>query len=141
MTVDVQRILGKSLNLATIAIGLAIGFAGIVATANAESWTPSDAQIANLEAGIKLEALPHWNKRLPPLRGFARYYTGSARNDEQVIFGELVLPLGSGYTPGIHIVANRRAFPMIYDGGCGIINLVYSLKQQKIVSIECNGFA
>jgi len=30
---------------------------------------------------------------------------------------------------------------MISDGGCAVVNLVYSVRQQKIVSIGCNGFA
>jgi hypothetical protein len=141
MTATSYKTLGKSLRLATLAVGLTTGLAGMVAMANAQSWTPSDADIAKLEAGIKLNTLSGWNARLPPVSGYTRYYAGSAMNDVQVIFGELVMPLGSGYKPGIHIVGNKRAFPTIYDGGCAVINLVYSLKQQKILSIECNGFA
>jgi hypothetical protein len=141
MTATSYKTLGISLRLATLAVGLTAGFAGMVALANTQSWTPSDADIATLEAGIKLNTLPRWNARLPPLSGYARYYAGSTMNDERVIFGELVTPLGSGYKSGIHIVGNRRAFPTIYDGGCAVINLVYSLKQQRIISIGCNGFA
>lgn len=109
--------------------------------AYAQSWTPNEADIAKLEAGIKLEKLPRWDARLPSLNGYARYYAGSTMKGEQVIFGELVTPLGSASKPGVHIVENKRTFPEIYDGGCSVINLVYSLKQQKIVSIGCNGFA
>ena len=124
-----------------LTVGVCIGFAGVVATANAQSWTPGDADIAKLEASIKLETLPRWDARLPPVSGYARYYAGSTMNDEQVIFGELLIPFGSSDKPGIHIVGNKRAFPTIYDGGCAVINLVYSPKQRKILSIGCNGFA
>ena len=141
MTAIGDKTLGKLLSLATLVVGLVVGFAGIIAMAYAQSWTPGDADIAKLEAGVKLATLPRWDVRLPSLSGYARYYAGSTMNGEQVIVGELVTPLGSAYKPGIHIVGNRRTFPMISDGGCAVVNLVYSVRQQKIVSIGCNGFA
>jgi hypothetical protein len=141
MTASNVKTFGKPLSLATLAVGLVIGFAATIAMASAQRWTLGDADIAKLEAGIKLETLPRWDARLPPLSGYARYYAGSTMNNEKVILGELVTPLGSAYKPGIHIVESKRTFPTIYDGGCAVINLVYSLKLQKIVSIGCNGFA
>lgn len=136
-----NKTLAKLLSLATLTFGLAFGFAGVVPRAYAQHWTPSEAEIAKLEAGVKLEALPRWDARLPSLSGYARYYAGSTVKGDRVIFGELVTPLGSAYKPGIHIVGDKRTFPMISDGGCAVINLVYSLRQQKILSIGCNGFA
>jgi hypothetical protein len=110
--------------------------------ANAQAWTPNSAQIAKLEASVKLEQLPNWKtQHLPSLTGYARYYTGSTQGGEQVILGELNVPFGSREQPGVHIVKNESGFPSIYDGGCAIIHLVYSVKQQKVVSIGCNGFA
>ena len=52
---------------------------------------PDDAEIARLEATIKLDQLPH-RKEEPPrhLVEYARYYTASW-NGERVILGELVL--------------------------------------------------
>ena len=131
----------NALNSAILATVLAVGFAGMAPRASAQGWTPSEADIAKLEEGIKLEALPHWDARLPSLSGYSRYYAGSTLNGDKVIFGELVTPLGSAYKPGVHIVENRRAFPTIFDGGCSVVNLVFSLQQRKIVSIGCNGFA
>lgn len=136
-----EKAIVKPLRLASFIVGLAVGFAGIAQTAYGQNWAPSEADISRLEAGIKLETLSRWDTRLPSLSGYARYYAGSIMKGEKVIFGELVTPLGSAYKPGIHIVENKRTFPTIYDGGCAVINLVYSLKQQKIVTIGCNGFA
>jgi hypothetical protein len=124
-----------------LTVSLTIGFTGAVAMAIAQSWTPSDPDIAKLEACIKLEKLPRWDARLPPLSGYARYYAGSTVNGEQVIFGELVTPSGSGFKSGIHVLGSKRELPTIWDGGCAVINLVYSPNRQKIVSIGCNGFA
>jgi len=107
-----------------------------------QSWTPGNAEIANLEASIKLDQLPYWKiSNLPSLSGYDRYYTGSTQNGEKVIFGELVVPFDAKSKPGVHIVARKRDFPVIMDGGCAIINIEYSLKEQRIVRIECNGRA
>jgi len=117
-------------------------FCGLSVAASQDwNWTPSDAGIAEVEASIKLDQLPYWKiSNLPSLAGYERYYAGS-RNErgEKLIFGELIAPLNSKSKPGIHMVARKSDFPVIYDGGCAIINLVYSLKEQKIISIECNG--
>jgi hypothetical protein len=107
-----------------------------------QSWSPSDAEIAKLESGVQLEQLPRWNSgHLPALSGYTRYYTGSTVEGERVIFGELVIPLSSQQHPGVHIVGSKKDFPMIFDGGCSVVNLVYSVKEQKIKSIGCNGYA
>jgi len=133
------RRFGNSLSFAIVAAGVA---AAIVGTASAQNWSPTESDIARLEAGIKLEAIPRWDKRLPSLSGYARYYAGSTANGEQVIDGELVVPVGAAaYKPGIHILQSKQRFPMIFDGGCAVIHLVYSVRQQRITSIRCNGFA
>jgi hypothetical protein len=78
--------------------------------ANAQAWTPNSAQIAKLEASVKLEQLPNWKtQHLPSLTGYARYYTGSTQGGEQVILGELNVPVpfGSREQPGVHIVKNE----------------------------------
>jgi hypothetical protein len=63
-----------------------------------------------------------------------------------VILGELVLgdmrASGAGaQTAGVHKVSSRTHFPQIFDGGCAVVNLVYSVEKQRIVSIKCNGYA
>jgi len=98
---------------------------------------PRDAEIAALEATIKLDQLPHSKEELPrPLSRYARYYT-AAWNGERTILGELVLM----DTPGVYVVSSRSYFPKIFDGGCAVVNLVYSVPKQRMVSIKCNGYA
>jgi hypothetical protein len=107
---------------------------------------PDDAEIARLEATIKLDQLPHWKEEPPhSLSAYARYYTASW-NGERVILGELVLGDGralggDAHTPGVHMVSSRSLFPRIFDGGCTVVNLVYSVEKQRILSIKCNGYA
>ena len=107
---------------------------------------PDDAEIATLEATIKLDQLPHWKEEPPrPLSGYARYYTASW-NGERVILGELVLgdvrtQGGDAHTPGVYMVDSRSRFPKIFDGGCAVVNLVYSVEKQRILFIKCNSSA
>lgn len=106
---------------------------------------PDDAEIAKLEASIKLDQLPEWKEPLRPLTAYARYYTASW-NGERVILGELVLggvrtTGGDSRKPGVYMVGSRSHFPKIFDGGCAVVNLVYSVEKQTIVSIKCNGCA
>jgi len=117
-------------------------FVGFTGVASSQNWNPSDAEIAKVEASIKLDQLPYWKiSKLPSLTGYERYYAGSTLNGEKVIFGELVFPFDSKSKPSVHIVARKSGFPVIMDGSCAIVNLVYSVKGQKIVSIQCNGRA
>jgi len=102
---------------------------------------PDPADIPKLEAAIKLEQLPGWSPRLPALSGYVRYYASSTRGGEKVILGELVIPSINRGQPGFHLVSSKRSFPLIYDGGCAVVNLVYSIQQQKVLSIQCNGVA
>jgi hypothetical protein len=117
-----------------------VSLISVAALASSQSWTPSDPEIAKLETRVKLNRLPYWNESLPPLNGYTRYYTGATLNGGKVI-GELVVPIGSKQQPGIHIAATRREFPIIDDGGCAIVNLVYSVEKDKILQIGCNGRA
>ncbi len=129
----------KPLRFAVLAIGMAVGLAARSPIVHSQSWTPSAADIAKLEAGIKLTTLPGWDASLPPLNGYARYYAFPSMTDGSLILGELVA-LEPTYKPGVHIVESELDFPGIYDGGCSVINLVYSRTEQKILSIKCNGF-
>jgi hypothetical protein len=118
---------------------LGVVFISLSGFASSQSWTPSVAEITKLESAIKLDKLAYWKiSHLPPLVGYERYYAGSTLRGEKMIFGELVAPWDSKQKPGIHVVARKHDFPVIMDGGCGIINLVYSVKEQRIVSIQCN---
>jgi hypothetical protein len=106
-----------------------------------QTWTPDTAAIAKLESSIKPGAIPRWgNGHSPVITDYARYYTGATMNGESVILGEFVAPSGSAYK-GVYVVHSEVQFPMILDGGCGIVHVVYSVKAQKLVSVGCNGVA
>jgi hypothetical protein len=110
------------------------------ASTRAQQWNPSLAQVSEVEASIKLDKLEYWKiSKLPSISGYERYYTGIDSSGEKLILGELVLPAVTRGKATIHIVSSRRNFPMIDDGGCSVINLVYSERLKAITSISCNG--
>ena len=100
------------------------------------AWTPTRADIARLENGLILPTVPTPSG---PLKEYARYYVGIIRNGRRMIRGELVAfdPAQRG---SVHITTEDR-FPVIMDGGCGVVNFLYDVETAKVVSIGCNGLA
>jgi hypothetical protein len=81
--------------------------------------------------------------RLPQGAGalstYARYYAWQQRPDgtRKVI---AVWQNLTGEAPGRHWVTERE-FPMIADGGCGVVSLTWDVATQRIESVGCNGYA
>jgi len=42
---------------------------------------------------------------------------------------------------GIYVVANSKAFPMISDGACSVVHVLYDADESKLISLTCNGRA
>ena len=74
------------------------------------------------------------------LPGYERFYAGHVSNGDRVILGELIVPFDKE-KPGIHIVHSPKNFPMVSDGSCSVVHVVYSEKQKTITSLTCNGRA
>ncbi len=107
----------------------------------AQAWSPDLSTIKKLEAGIQPGDFPGRSGIPGNIEGYARYYAGDTDNGHRVISGEFLrLNFGEG-AAGIHILSDRRKFPVIFDGGCGVINFVYDLDSGKILSVRCNGVA
>jgi len=58
-----------------------------------------------------------------------------------MIHGEFIMTDIARGDSAIHIVGSEKDMPDIMDGGCGIINVIYSVETSRIVSIMCNGYA
>jgi hypothetical protein len=102
------------------------------------TWTPTRGDIAHIEAGLKLPMVPTPSG---PLKDYERYYAGIVRNGHRMIRAEFV---ALGITPQargqVHITSEDK-FPVIMDGGCGIVSLLYDVEAGRIVSVGCNGLA
>jgi hypothetical protein len=104
----------------------------------AESWTPTQGEIARLEAGLRLPTRPSPSG---PLKDYERYYAGVVQNGHRMIRAEFVaLGIAPGARGQVHITSKDK-FPVIMDGGCGIVNLLYDVQSATVVSIGCNGLA
>lgn len=105
--------------------------------------TPDMAMLHKLEAQIQSGDFTRlYGGPVPVAAKYARYYTATIQSGKPVILGEWVWPYDSKEKPaGIYPVATRLQFPIIMDGGCSIINFVYDIKANRILSAECNGVA
>ncbi|HEY1215373.1 MAG TPA: hypothetical protein VGE93_17215 [Bryobacteraceae bacterium] len=116
----------------------------VVNSGCAKGWTPDASIISKMEAGIKPSDIPpRYSPGRPPIIGqYARYYFGYKAHNRRMIHGVLILPFGPKMKPaGIYVVRSQREFPVILDGGCSVMHLVYDLEANQIVSLECNGLA
>jgi hypothetical protein len=95
-----------------------------------DRWVPTLADVQELES--------HLTKPSPSqLAKSTRFYYGFYEDGHQVIHGE-ILGEGSGRDMKIHIAPT---FPVIFDGGCSVINLSYDPVKRVVLSLRCNGVA
>jgi len=97
-------------------------------------WTPTAAQISEIEKRVKLDGLTTDG----PISTFQRYYAGVTRDGRRLILAEyiglikMLRPDGS-----IHIVSYRE-MPALGDGGCGVVNFDYDPDTRKFSTPSCN---
>jgi hypothetical protein len=108
-----------------------------------QSWTPDAATISKLESNIKPGDIPKFsNGHRPIVTEYARYYAPYTAGNHRMIRGELVRPMASNMKPaGIYVVGSEKDFPLIFDGGCSIVIVVYDVETARVVSLKCNGYA
>jgi hypothetical protein len=105
----------------------------------AETWSPDMQTIQKLEASLQPGDLPSRSHAAGDLSVYARYYAGFTENGHKMIAGEFLrAPFGKG-AAGVHVVQSRKDFPLIMDGGCGVINFVYDTDTGKMLAANCNG--
>jgi hypothetical protein len=124
-----------------LALFLAIGCAQAPAQNNQDA--PQAANPPNTEAQAREELMARIERevRLPegaaPLASYARFYAWQERGDG--IRKVIAVYLGVGErTPGRRWVTESE-FPLILDGGCGLVTLSYDAAAQRIEHVTCNG--
>lgn len=96
--------------------------------------------IRQLESVVRVPADPGWQPA--PLAKYRRYYTGITIHGHRMIQGELVLAsTDEDGRPGVYPVGGVEDFPLIADGGCSVVNLLYDIAAKRITAITCNGYA
>ena len=135
------RFVMRKLWIALIVLGTCI--AGSI-HAQSSVWTPDTLLISKLEATIQPGDFPKWGYvGHPPIAtDYVRYYTGTMTHGHRMISGEWVLlHITDKKRAGIYVVRSEKDFPIVYDGSCGIVHVVYSVETGHLVSLTCNGRA
>lgn len=132
--------------LLTLVIGSAMIWSSSLLAADGD-WKPNDNDIAKLESHMRLADAENPERAVPPepLAKYDRYYLGVTMSGRRMIQGILIVePLRAwirlGKTSNAEVV-DRRHFPEVYDGGCGVVNLLYDPLGGRMVWIRCNGLA
>jgi len=110
--------------------------------AHGQEWSPDMPKLQKLESAIEPSAYPKWGYvgKAADLNQYARYYAGYRSSGHRLIAGEFVLRESVADKPmGIYVVANQMKFPVIYDGSCAVVHVVYDVDMGRMLSLTCNG--
>ena len=115
---------------------------------------PERAEIERLEAAVSLPSSAHPSAH--PIREYARYYWLMRSNSDREILPGCSVPAIPRKVTNYPLVRGRYIFspengdkPGVYftrkpvrwcDGGCDIIELLYDPKEQRVLSLGCNGW-
>ena len=106
------------------------GLASMGCAAAESAWTPDRTVIEEIEHAVSLPA------EAKPIVQYSRYYAGAVRHGIRVVVGIWITGLDVS-----RIVPSAADLPVIYDGGCGIVNIEYDVKRHRFVKVYCNGVA
>jgi hypothetical protein len=109
-------------------------------------WTPGKAAIAKLDFAFRNAGL--WKGSPPDAGKYNRYYAGVTIKGRRMVRAEFtVFPEAKKVdgkteydTNPTHVVPLDQ-FPMISDGGCSVVNMLYDVDADRMASIACNGVA
>jgi hypothetical protein len=82
----------------------------------------------------RIEALVVLPRRASPLREYRRTYAWeSGKAKVRGIFSRID-PAGRAWV-------GLDKLPLLFDGGCGVVTVVFDVKRDKIERVDCNGLA
>jgi hypothetical protein len=121
---------------------LAFGCAQAPAQSNQSASPPPVRSVAEAEQQAIMDRIER-DVRMPQgagaLSSYSRFYAWHQGEDgaRKVVAHYENL---TGAAPGRRWVTERD-FPLIMDGGCGVVTLSYDVATQRIEHISCNGYA
>ncbi len=116
-----------------------------------EIWIPQESDIENLDSILRTylnsdesAQANTWIGREYILDNFPRYdreYSGFILNDSKYIICQMIL--WSGFQGSCFIAEYEPGskFTIIYDGGCGVVRVIFDAESKTVISISCNGMA
>ena len=98
------------------------------------AWTPTLALIQEIE---RIVQMPNGAR---PLAAYTRYYAGRTVKGRQLVLGTYVArSTSSASLKPINIVDSEKELPMIFDSGCGVLNLAFDIPTKRVMAVTCNG--
>ncbi len=114
-------------------------------------WIPEKADLEGLDSNLRTYLNPEnfvqpntWidpEYILDNLPRYDREYSGFIVNDSKYIICQMIL--WSGFQGSCFIAEYEPGtkFTRIYDGGCGVVRVIFDAKSKAVISITCNGMA
>ncbi|MFZ3287823.1 MAG: hypothetical protein WA191_13360 [Telluria sp.] len=93
------------------------------------AWKPTSQQITSVEANLVLPRGAY------PLSSYVRYYAGEIANQKRLVKGVFLYKA----VPGRLEIVESERLPQVFDGGCSVVNLLYAVDEQRVISIFCQG--
>jgi len=115
--------------MALAAAAISLCFALPSQAAESQSWSPSKADVAQLETQLKLPA------GADPISSYARFYTGQIVGGRRIMLGQY-LEEPARFAPGIYLKSSGIE---TRDGGCTVVYLQYDVEEERVVRILCGG--
>lgn len=98
----------------------------LVLTITACAPSPSDKIMDQIEANVRMPA------GASSLASYRRYYY----RDDQAVIGTYVLSSNPGRE-----WRTKDKMVLLLDGGCGVVNVVFSTNENRVTYTDCNGVA
>jgi hypothetical protein len=112
--------------IATVCLAAGVLLAGLAGCSSKEAEL-----ISQMEASLRLPNGAH------ALDSYVRYYAIEGAGERREVRGVLVKRKNQ---TGVHLV-KANALPVLFDGGCGVVNVRYSPREKKFLQVACNGDA
>jgi hypothetical protein len=127
--------------LSSAAVSVARGavafvFVALAATVDAREGTKSADPPPTLQVAHELERMLVLPKGAKSLFEYTRYYAMVVQDGRSMLRGEFV-----GGPSKIIVVKSEASLPLIMDGGCSVVNVLFDVMAHKVVQIVCNGYA
>jgi hypothetical protein len=122
--------------IASLLTGVMCCAASALAAPNG-AWKPNEATLRKLESVVEIPIFVG----AQPLKKYARYYAGMTANGRPMVRAEFVIADDPKKPAGRYVVSTENDFPIIEDGGCVVVNLLYDVKLARVVWVRCNGLA
>jgi hypothetical protein len=93
-------------------------------------------QPSTLRAAYELERMLVLPGNAHSLFEYTRYYAMVTYNGRAMVRGVFV-----GGPSKLIVVKSEASLPLIMDGGCSVVNVLYDVMAHKVVRAACNGVA